>query len=63
MQNLDITGQLLYGAHYFDIHSMIINSKYATGHYGKFGMYQGGNGQYMDEIINQINSFLGRIEN
>lgn len=57
-QNLDISGQLSSGARYFDIRPVIAGGHFVTGHYSKFGVWLGGNGQSIDDIIHQINSFL-----
>jgi hypothetical protein len=60
-QNLNISGQLLYGARYFDVRPVIASGVYVTGHYSKIGPdYQGGNGQSVGDMINQINLFLDR---
>ncbi|KAI9866105.1 MAG: hypothetical protein M1813_001666 [Trichoglossum hirsutum] len=60
-QNLDIGGQLNSGARYFDIRPVIASGGFATGHYSDVsGVWQGGNGQSIDDIISRINSFLDR---
>lgn len=58
-QNLDVAGQLAQGARYFDIRPVIAGGHYKTGHYTKVGpLYQGGNGQTIDSIVQQINDYL-----
>jgi hypothetical protein len=60
-RNLDIAGQLTYGARYFDIRPVIADGTFKTGHYSKvLGLYQGGNGQSIADIISQVNSFLAK---
>lgn len=61
-QTCDITGQLELGARYFDLRPTISGGGFYTGHYGhvsKVGVEVdvGGNGQKLDEIVEQINVF------
>jgi hypothetical protein len=60
-QNLDIAGQLTYGARYFDIRPVIGGGIFKTGHYSKYDCcWNGGNGQSIDDVISQVNSFLAQ---
>ncbi len=59
-QSVSIGGQLNLGCRYFDIRPVIGDGIYCTGHYGYVEFlngYQGGNGQSIDSIINDINNF------
>lgn len=58
-QYTDIAGQLTAGFRYFDIRPVIHDGQFYTGHYSDLeGSWQGGNGQSVADIINQINAFL-----
>ena len=60
-QNLDIAGQLTYGARYFDIRPVIGGGIFKTGHYDQVDCcWDGGNGQSIDDVISQVNSFLAQ---
>jgi hypothetical protein len=62
-QNLDIAGQLTYGARYFDIRPVISGGIFKTGHYDQaLCCWDGGNGQSIDEIITQVNGFLAQYQ-
>ena len=59
-QSKSIQGQLESGARYFDIRPVISAGAYYTGHYGyigKLSSWQGANGQSIDSIIADVNSF------
>jgi hypothetical protein len=59
-QTHGILQQLQRGARYFDIRPAISNGKFVTGHYGWVNdafKVQGCNGQFIDEIINDVNAF------
>ena len=60
-QTRNIHDQLVAGARYFDIRPTITGGQLATGHYSYAGEvlgFVGANGQYINEIIDQINNFL-----
>jgi len=60
-QNLDIAGQLTWGARYFDIRPVIGGGIFKTGHYSKVACcWDGGNGQSIADVISQVNSFLAQ---
>lgn len=54
-----IDQQLALGSRYFDIRPAIIDDQYYTGHYSHIAVlgWQGGSGQTIDQIIQQINNF------
>jgi hypothetical protein len=55
-----ILGQLQNGSRYFDIRPVISAGQYATGHYSEISelnSWQGGNGQSIQSIINDVNTF------
>ncbi|KAF2423519.1 PLC-like phosphodiesterase [Tothia fuscella] len=58
----DIYGQLRLGSRYFDIRPVLANGgQFYTGHFGNIlgiGNFQGGIGQSMDDIIENVNRFL-----
>lgn len=61
-QSQGIGGQLALGTRYFDIRPVISGGNYMTGHYNrieKMGIvtWQGSNGQSIDSIINEVNTF------
>ena len=63
--DVDIAGQLKAGFRFFDIRPVIADGKLMTGHYDEavgdfdlFNTWQGGNGQSITKIIEQINNFL-----
>ncbi|KAJ4326729.1 hypothetical protein N0V84_002847 [Fusarium piperis] len=57
-QELSVASQLEYGARWFDIRPSKTGGKWATGHYSFLpGSWQGGNGEYLDDIIDGINRF------
>lgn len=59
-QTGSIGSQLAAGARYFDIRPVISAGNYKTGHYSKIdaiNSWQGGNGEKIEDIINDINSF------
>jgi hypothetical protein len=58
-QYADIAGQLSAGFRFFDIRPVISNGQFYTGHYSELlGVWQGGNGQSIADIISQVNKFL-----
>jgi hypothetical protein len=62
-QNLDIAGQLTYGARYFDIRPVISGGIFKTGHYNQvLCCWDGGNGQSIDDVITQVNGFLAQYQ-
>lgn len=54
-----IDQRLALGSRYFDIRPAIVNGQFYTGHYSNIDVlgWQGGSGQSIDQIIQQINSF------
>jgi K+-transporting ATPase c subunit len=61
-QTSAILGQLQAGSRYFDIRPVISGGQYLTGHYSDIGSgstntWQGGNGQSIQSIISDINTF------
>ncbi|KAF8645875.1 hypothetical protein AX16_007533 [Volvariella volvacea WC 439] len=59
-QRRPIIDQLRLGARWFDIRPVITAGNFSTGHYSEVvddKTWQGGNGQPMDEVIDQINEF------
>lgn len=60
-QYQSILGQLNLGVRYFDIRPVISGGKYCTGHYSDTSNsvlgWQGANGQSIDDIVNNINTF------
>lgn len=59
-QYVPIKDQLRFGVRYFDIRPLKRDSDFWAGHVSKLGPwvgYQGGSGQSIDEIIDQINDF------
>jgi hypothetical protein len=55
-----ILGQLQNGSRYFDIRPVISGGQYVTGHYSEISQlnsWQGGNGQSIQSIINDVNTF------
>jgi hypothetical protein len=62
-QGMDISGQLANGARFFDVRPVVAGGVFVTGHYSyvnQFNSWQGGNGQSLDQIIDQVNDFLGQ---
>ncbi|KAJ9414848.1 hypothetical protein FOXG_14792 [Fusarium oxysporum f. sp. lycopersici 4287] len=60
-QELNISMQLKYGARWLDIRPSKTGGKWATGHFGfDLGNWHGGNGEYLDDIINSLNDFTKR---
>ena len=67
-QDTDIAGQLDAGFRFFDIRPVIHKGQFYTGHYSEllgsdfdlFPTWQGGNGQSIAEIIDQVNAFLDK---
>ncbi|XP_014272700.1 uncharacterized protein [Halyomorpha halys] len=59
-QSYPIRDQLKFGARYFDIRPVLDNGEFVTGHYSKLPghNYQGGNGQSIKSIIDEINQFI-----
>ncbi|CAH1392313.1 unnamed protein product [Nezara viridula] len=58
-QSQSILKQLELGVRYLDIRPVIADGRLLTGHYTKIASFswQGGNGQSMDSIVDEINSF------
>lgn len=59
-QSETINGQLRMGSRYFDIRPVISKGEFYTGHYGfikELKMWQGANGQSIDDVIDDINDF------
>ena len=57
-QTMNIYDQLVNGARWFDIRPVIAGGHWATGHYSySTDLWHGGNGQYMDAIIDEINQY------
>jgi len=66
-QTSGILGQLQSGSRYFDIRPVISGGQYLTGHYSDIGSgstnsWQGGNGQSIQSIISDINTFTADNE-
>src|SRR5258708_4326471 len=62
-QNLNIGAQLAAGARYFDIRPVISGGVFKAGHYSyidKVLQTIGANGQYVDDIINEVNAFTAQ---
>ena len=64
-QTQPIRDQLTTGARYFDIRPIIGGGKYFTGHYshidaGIYKGFQGGRGQPIQEIVDQLNHFTSK---
>ena len=58
-QYSNIGGQLAAGFRYFDIRPVIHDGAFYSGHYSAIaGSWQGGNGQSIASVINQVNAFL-----
>jgi hypothetical protein len=58
-QYSDIGGQLAAGFRYFDIRPVIHDGQFYTGHYSDLaGSWQGGNGQSIASVIDEVNAFL-----
>ncbi len=59
--NTDVAGQLQAGFRFFDIRPVISKGQFFTGHYSEIvGVWQGGNGQSIASIIDQVNAFLDK---
>lgn len=66
-QTTNILGQLQAGSRYFDIRPVISSGQYLTGHYSDIGSgsvnsWQGGNGESIQSIISDINTFTADNE-
>lgn len=61
-QSQSILKQLELGVRYFDIRPVISGGVFKTGHYSKVGRFtwQGGNGQTISSIVNEINYFTSQ---
>ncbi|CAH1392366.1 unnamed protein product [Nezara viridula] len=59
-QSVPIRNQLEFGARYFDVRPVLEKGEFLTGHYSKLpgGNYQGGNGQSIKSILDEINKFI-----
>jgi hypothetical protein len=59
-QTTGLLGQLQFGVRYFDVRPVISAGQYLTGHYGyisQIDSWQGANGQSIQSIINDINTY------
>ncbi|KAF2115824.1 PLC-like phosphodiesterase [Lophiotrema nucula] len=59
-QYLDFYAQLMAGSRYFDLRPVISNGQWVSGHYSEVedsGVWLGGNGQSVSDIVSQINTF------
>ncbi|KAM0421343.1 hypothetical protein ACHAPT_010875 [Fusarium lateritium] len=57
-QEINVADQLEFGARWFDIRPSKTGGKWATGHYSfEVGNWHGGNGEYLDDIIDGLNRF------
>jgi hypothetical protein len=57
----DVAGQLQAGFRFFDVRPVISKGQFFTGHYSEIiGVWQGGNGQSIASIIDQVNAFLDK---
>ncbi|KAG9029039.1 hypothetical protein FRB95_005773 [Tulasnella sp. JGI-2019a] len=66
-QTQSVLGQLNLGSRYFDIRPVISAGSYTTGHYSAVNTkaykgWQGGNGQTIQDIINDINTFTAQYK-
>ncbi|KAF5564571.1 hypothetical protein FPHYL_4672 [Fusarium phyllophilum] len=60
-QELNVSAQLRYGVRWLDIRPSKTGGKWATGHFGfGVGNWHGGNGEYLDDIIDSLNDFTNR---
>ncbi|KAF4493512.1 PLC-like phosphodiesterase [Fusarium agapanthi] len=60
-QKLHVSGQLKNGARWLDIRPSKTGGKWATGHFSfGYGNWHGGNGEYLDNIIADVNAFTKR---
>ena len=60
-QSLPILDQLELGSRYFDVRPVISQGHFMTGHYtDMLDHWQGGNGQSVESIVNEINLFTSR---
>jgi hypothetical protein len=58
-QTKSVGDQLNLGARYFDLRAVISGGNYVTGHYSNItGSTQGANGQSIESIVNDINTFM-----
>ncbi|MBI6547777.1 hypothetical protein [Xenorhabdus lircayensis] len=56
-QSNNILGQLKLGIRYFDIRPVLSDGIFFTGHYKDLGVWEGSNGESLDSIIYEINTF------
>jgi hypothetical protein len=59
-QYLNFYQQLMHGSRYFDLRPVVSNGEWVAGHYseiGDAGVWLGGNGQSIKDIIQQVNDF------
>ncbi|KAF3036046.1 hypothetical protein E8E12_004178 [Didymella heteroderae] len=66
-QYLDFKGQLIGGSRYFDLRPVLSGGKWVAGHYsglkvGEDDVWVGGNGQPVDDIIQQVNDFTAEYQ-
>ncbi|OCK83889.1 PLC-like phosphodiesterase [Lepidopterella palustris CBS 459.81] len=60
-QYLDMYNQLLFGSRYFDIRPVVSDGVFVSGHYSDVdGIWVGGNGQSISDIIAAINKFTAQ---
>jgi hypothetical protein len=58
-QYLNIYNQLLLGSRYFDLRPVVSDGVFVSGHYSELdGVWVGGNGESMSDIIAQINQYV-----
>ncbi|KAF2007103.1 PLC-like phosphodiesterase, partial [Amniculicola lignicola CBS 123094] len=64
-QYFDIYHQLIAGSRYFDLRPVISNGQWVSGHYselGDAGVWLGGNGQSIVDIVKNINDFTAQYK-
>ncbi|KAF2203413.1 PLC-like phosphodiesterase [Delitschia confertaspora ATCC 74209] len=60
-QYLDFYQQLMMGSRYFDLRPVLSNGQWVSGHYSEIeGVWLGGNGQSIADIIKQVNQFTSQ---
>ncbi|KAF4949268.1 hypothetical protein FGADI_9039 [Fusarium gaditjirri] len=60
-QMLNVSMQLKYGARYIDFRPSKTGGKWAAGHFGfDCGNWHGGNGEYLEDVIDSLNEFTRR---
>lgn len=62
-QYLDFYNQLVVGSRYFDLRPVISDGQWVAGHYSEVdGVWVGGNGQALADIITQVNQFTAQYK-